>query len=177
MAYLIYTSGSTGKPKGVEVPRRAISSLFAQHRSGLYDRPHAVVAHTASFSFDAAFDQLLWLLAGHDVHLYPEQATGDADKLVEHFATQQINVVDTTPSMMKALLAAQLLEKVPSLQLVVLGGEELPAELWDHLAATGLEVVNAYGPTESTVDALLARVEPGVAHLGRPVAGLSLIHI
>lgn len=172
LAYLIYTSGSTGKPKGVEVPRRAISSLFAQHRSGLYDRPHAVVAHTASFSFDAAFDQLLWLLAGHDVHLYPEQATGDADKLVEHFATQQINVVDTTPSMMKALLAAQLLEKVPSLQLVVLGGEELPAELWDHLAATGLEVVNAYGPTESTVDALLARVEPGVAHLGRPVAGM-----
>ena len=74
--------------------------------------------------------------------------------------------------MMKALLAAQLLEKVPSLQLVVLGGEELPAELWDHLAATGLEVVNAYGPTESTVDALLARVEPGVAHLGRPVAGM-----
>ncbi|MGV0397118.1 condensation domain-containing protein [Corynebacterium suicordis] len=174
LSYLMYTSGSTGTPKGVEVPWTALDALFRQHVAGLYARPRAVVGHTASFGFDASLDQLLWLLAGHEVHVYPANATGDADALVAQLREDEISVFDATPSLITALFTARLVEHVPTLRLLVIGGEALPQRLWNALVeAPELNAVNVYGPTEATVDALIAPVTAGAPHIGRPVAGMS----
>ncbi|MBC3185625.1 AMP-binding protein [Corynebacterium sp. zg-331] len=171
LAYVIFTSGSTGVPKGVEVTRAALEALLAGHLAGLYRRPRCVVAHTASFAFDAALDQLLWLLAGHCVRLYPQRITEDAEAAVAALRRDRVTVFDSTPSLVGALLAAGLGE-LPDLELVVLGGEELPGPLWDALAAGRVAAVNAYGPTEACVDALMAEVTPGTPVIGSPVAGM-----
>ncbi|GAA3291447.1 hypothetical protein GCM10020295_08330 [Streptomyces cinereospinus] len=59
------------------------------------------------------------------------------------------------------------------LAVVGVGGEAVPVALWRRLAALrGTEAFNLYGPTESTVDALVARVRDSERPLvGRPVAG------
>ncbi|KQB83981.1 condensation domain-containing protein [Corynebacterium lowii] len=171
LAYVIFTSGSTGTPKGVEITRASLEALLTGHLAGLYRRPRAVVGHTASFAFDAALDQLLWLLAGHCVRLYPEEIATDAEAAVAALRADEVTVFDTTPSLAAALMAAGLVE-LPELELLVLGGEALPAPLWDALAGSRVRALNAYGPTEACVDALMAEVTPGQPVIGYPVAGM-----
>ncbi|PRQ10963.1 hypothetical protein C1Y63_08850 [Corynebacterium sp. 13CS0277] len=181
LAYLVYTSGSTGTPKAVEVTRVGLASLWAAHRQGLFRQPTApaVVAHTASFTFDASMDQLLWVLDGHDVVVYGQQFMADADLLVEACAADGVSVMDGAPSLIAALCDAGLL-RVPSLEVVVCGGEALPQPLWDTLAAAAVDpqhpvaAFNMYGPSEATVDALCARVTPGTPTVGWPVPGMDV---
>lgn len=171
LAYVLFTSGSTGKPKGVEITRGNLEALLADHLTGLYRRGRAIVAHTASFTFDAALDQLLWVLAGHCVRLYPETIVEDAAGAVAALRADRVTVMDSTPSLAGALVAAGMLE-LPDLELLVLGGESIPPRLWDELARSPIDVINVYGPTECCVDALLAEVTAGTPTIGRPLAGM-----
>ncbi len=84
IAYVIFTSGSTGTPKGVMVSHRALMNLFNVHRAGLMGtelRRHLNsgqtrplrAAHSHSFAFDAAWDQLFWMLLGQELVVLGEE--------------------------------------------------------------------------------------------------------
>ncbi|WP_297007998.1 condensation domain-containing protein [uncultured Corynebacterium sp.] len=184
LAYLLYTSGTTGVPKGVEVTRSAVESLLAGHAVDLWPdarsrstdgRPH--VAHTASFSFDAALDQLAWIFTGATVHLYDHGTVGDPAAMRTVLRRDRITVLDATPSLAGALIDSGALDDsvASTVSTVILGGEALPASLWDRLAASEIRAWNVYGPTEATVDALIARVTPGPVTIGRAVPGMTAL--
>ncbi|PKV77615.1 amino acid adenylation domain-containing protein [Nocardia fluminea] len=120
-AYVIYTSGSTGQPKGVVVQHGSLAALVAAHRAGIYgaaaDRAgerQLTIAHTTSFAFDASLDPLLWMTAGHRIHLYDSDTRRDPAALVAAFARDGIDVVDGTPSLVAALLEHGLTSELPS---------------------------------------------------------------
>ncbi|MEU4645927.1 amino acid adenylation domain-containing protein [Nocardia fluminea] len=120
-AYVIYTSGSTGQPKGVVVQHGSLAALVAAHRAGIYgaaaDRAgdrQLTIAHTTSFAFDASLDPMLWMTAGHRIHLYDSDTRRDPAALVAAFARDGIDVVDGTPSLVAALLAHGLTSELPS---------------------------------------------------------------
>ena len=48
-------------------------------------------------------------------------------------------------------LLSMLDEDVPSLRLLILGGEKCSAQLIEKWARPGRRIVNTYGPTETTV--------------------------
>ncbi|MDP9795024.1 amino acid adenylation domain-containing protein/non-ribosomal peptide synthase protein (TIGR01720 family) [Catenuloplanes nepalensis] len=179
LAYAIYTSGSTGRPKAVQVSQGALASLLAGHRDGVMARVPAGrrlrIAHTAPLSFDAALDPLLWMVAGHELVLVPEDVYRDPAALVRLVRDQRIDYVDTTPGHLTLLLDAGLLDPgVHHPSVLVFGGEAAPAALWSRLRAmTDPPVsINAYGPTEYTVDALHASVgDADRPVLGAPIAG------
>jgi nonribosomal peptide synthetase DhbF len=176
MAYVIYTSGSTGTPKGVVVSHRSVANLFSSHCEGLF-APSMMklggrrlrIAQTMSFSFDASWDQLLWMFAGHELHVVDEATRTDPDKLVTYVARQHIDCVDATPSYVQLLVSRGLLDDNgwrPAV--VVVGAEAVSGQLWNQLrSVAGSEGFNVYGPTECTVDALMARI----CHSPRPVIG------
>ncbi|WP_406739329.1 amino acid adenylation domain-containing protein [Streptomyces sp. NBC_00853] len=176
-AYVIYTSGSTGRPKGVVLRHAGLTRLFRDHERELYlpvaerlgRRVRAL--HTASFSFDSSWEQLLWLVAGHELHVLDEYGRRDADAVVAYVRAQRIDTLDVTPSYGRQLVDAGLLAGEWRPPLFLLGGEAVPPALWEELrAAAGVEVVNYYGPTEFTVDALVARVDDCVSPVvGRPL--------
>ncbi|WP_051782661.1 non-ribosomal peptide synthetase [Streptomyces sp. NRRL S-515] len=176
-AYVIYTSGSTGRPKGVVLRHAGLTRLFRDHERELYlpvaerlgRRVRAL--HTASFSFDSSWEQLLWLVAGHELHVLDEYGRRDADAVVAYVRAERIDTLDVTPSYGRQLVDAGLLAGEWRPPLFLLGGEAVPPALWAELRAVpGVEVVNYYGPTEFTVDALVARVSDCVSPVvGRPL--------
>jgi nonribosomal peptide synthetase CepB len=175
-AYLIYTSGSTGRPKGVVTEHASLANLLAHHRARLID-PIAAgrrirAALSAALVFDTSWEGLLWLATGHELHLIDDETRRDADLFVAYVATHRIDALDVAPSLGQELVRAGLLTgpgHAPAL--LMLGGEAAGPVLWTALRDAPHTIgVNLYGPTECTVDTLMAWVADSPAPLvGRPV--------
>ncbi|HSO17593.1 MAG TPA: amino acid adenylation domain-containing protein [Arthrobacter sp.] len=180
LAYVLYTSGSTGRPKGVAVPHGALANLYRHHHRTLYaprfeaagQHGTVSVAHIAGLGFDAAWDPMLWLIAGAELHMVADEVRGDAESLAGYCRSHGIDVLETTPSYAGQLLQSGLLD--PSREqplLLALGGEAVTAGLWTQLAETpGVSAHNFYGPTEFTVDSVTAVISGGQPAIGRGIA-------
>ncbi|MFD4291820.1 amino acid adenylation domain-containing protein [Rhodococcus sp. NPDC058532] len=184
-AYIVHTSGSTGTPKAVVAVHRGLVTLFHSHRTDLYRptqrrsrRQRLRVGHAWSFAFDASWQPQLWLLDGHALCLVDEQTQRDPRKMVAQAAAQGWDFVEVTPSHLAQLLDAGLLDGDRAPSSLGFGGEAVSQQLWERLRAVdGTESYNLYGPSESTVDALVARAsDAGVPVAGRPV-GNTRAHI
>ncbi len=185
-AYVIYTSGSTGKPKGVLTPYRGLTNMQRNHQEKIFEPVVAAeggrrlrVAHTVSFAFDMSWEELLWLVEGHEVHICDEDLRRDANALVDYCDRQQIDVVNVTPTYATALLAEGLLDREPidgnrtghRPPLVLLGGEAVPDSVWNRLRESeGTLGYNLYGPTEYTINTLGAGTDDSVTPtVGTPI--------
>ncbi|WP_369217830.1 non-ribosomal peptide synthetase, partial [Streptomyces flavofungini] len=171
-AYVIYTSGSTGRPKGVAVTHANLAGLLDAMRDhlplGAADRLLAVT----TVSFDIAhLELLLPLRDGACVVIAAEEATGDPFALADLIREHSVTAMQATPS-----LWAPLVENVPEALRglrVLAGGEALPGRLARELGALAAEVTNVYGPTETTIWSLAARIDADNAQhppIGRPLA-------
>ncbi|MEU4646204.1 amino acid adenylation domain-containing protein [Nocardia fluminea] len=162
-AYIIFTSGSTGEPKGVVGTNAALAGYFADHLERFY-RPAMAklgrplrVAHAWSLGFDASWQPMVGFFAGQALHLFDADEMRDAHRIVAGMAEFDIDMIDTTPSMLAQLAAAGLLDR--ELSVLALGGEAIDTALWARLRALpGTAVYNCYGPTETTVEAVVAPV-------------------
>ncbi|WP_316035641.1 non-ribosomal peptide synthetase [Saccharothrix longispora] len=178
-AYVIYTSGSTGRPKGIVVEHGSLANLLRHHEEHVFapvarrlGRDRLRSALTAPVAFDASWDPVLWMIAGHELHVIGDDARRDPEALVAHLRRERIDVIETTPSYVDHLVAQGLLEgeeRFPAV--VLLGGEAVPAHLWELLRGTpGLVALNLYGPTECTVDSLIADLaDHATPVIGSPV--------
>ncbi|WP_157995691.1 non-ribosomal peptide synthetase [Thermomonospora amylolytica] len=176
-AYVIYTSGSTGRPKGVITPYRGLTNMQYNHRANIFDPVVASagrrlkIAHTVSFSFDMSWEELLWLIEGHEVHVCDEDLRRDAEALTAYLQAHRIDVINVTPTYAQHLLEEGLLDGEHRPPLVLLGGEAVPVAVWDRLAqADGVLGYNLYGPTEYTINTLGGGTEDSdTPTVGRPI--------
>ncbi|WP_125916693.1 non-ribosomal peptide synthetase, partial [Hymenobacter coccineus] len=168
IAYVIYTSGTTGLPKGVLIPHRSICHLVRAEQLLFQTTPQDRVAQGFSVAFDASLEEL-WLAwaAGAALVPVPEETMKTPDALPDFLSTNQVTVFSTVPTLLSLLASA-----IPSLRLLILGGEVCPPELLAKWASRQCRVVNTYGPTEATVVATAADFVPGQKlTIGRPLAG------
>ncbi|WP_049717661.1 non-ribosomal peptide synthetase [Streptomyces caatingaensis] len=177
-AYLIHTSGSTGRPKGVVIEHRGLAALAHDHLDTVFadavratGRTTLRALHTASFSFDSSWEQLIWLLGGHELHILGEHERRDAEAVVAYAAEHRIDTLDVTPTYAQQLLDSGLLDGDARPRVLLLGGEAVPEPLWTRLREErDLVRVNYYGPTEFTVDALVADLADSTTPtVGRPL--------
>ncbi|MFC0430431.1 non-ribosomal peptide synthase/polyketide synthase [Kutzneria buriramensis] len=158
-AYVIYTSGSTGTPKGVVISHRALANLHHDHGDDFADGRWLKVALTAAFSFDAAWEGLLLMAAGHELHVV------DPETVLDH----DVDLINSTPSFVRHLLATGR----PMPPVLVLGAEAIDDQLWHDLQQLpGTRAYNLYGPTECTVDATLAPISGSRPVIGKPLSNL-----
>ncbi|WP_436534839.1 amino acid adenylation domain-containing protein [Actinoplanes sp. HUAS TT8] len=170
-AYLIYTSGSTGRPKGVVVEHGSLYNFYLHHREHVIARSRTRAALSASLVFDTSWEGVLWLLAGHELHLLDDETRRDAALFVDYVREHRIDFLDVTPSLAGPLVDAGLLDGEHRPAMVALGGEAADSRVWQALRdADGVTGVNLYGPTECTVDTLMAWVADSAEPLvGRPI--------
>lgn len=181
-AYVIYTSGSTGKPKGVITPYRGLTNMQLNHREKVFEpaiplareagvRGRLRIAHTVSFAFDMSWEELLWLVEGHEVHIADEQLRADSAALVDYCATHRIDVINVTPTYAAQLVADGLLDGAHVPPLVLLGGEAVPEPVWTRLRQHPHTLgYNLYGPTEYTINTLgVGTDETRTSSVGTPI--------
>ncbi|QIG97895.1 non-ribosomal peptide synthetase [Bradyrhizobium sp. 6(2017)] len=166
LAYVIYTSGTTGAPKGVMVEHSAVNNLCAWHiRSFALSNADRTTKY-ARFSFDASVWEILpSLQAGAALHIVPQEIRLDLARLARYFDDAGITV---------SFLPTQICELFVqfdnrSLRLLLTGGDRL------RRGGSGrYQLVNNYGPTESTVVATSGPVvaADGPISIGKPIANI-----
>ncbi|KAG0220637.1 hypothetical protein BGX31_010763, partial [Mortierella sp. GBA43] len=171
LAYIIYTSGSTGKPKGVMIEHRGVVNLAQTHTKFCGIRQDSRVLQFASLSFDASvWDIVLPLSCGASLYLPNDSIRQDRDKLWEYMARNSMTHASFTPSFLQD---GENLPPVKTPLTLVLGGEPLGPSLARSLVTQGYNVINDFGPTESTVSATTWRCPPDfrgdIIPIGRPV--------
>ncbi len=174
-AYQIYTSGSTGTPKGVLVPHRAFANMILDQIAALGVGPGDRVLQFVAPAFDVAmFELFLPLLAGAALAIPDRDEAEDPQGYARWAALLGATVADFTPGFLHSLGDTPL----PGVRLVVTGGEPpIPGDVRRCLAA-GKRYVNAYGPTETAVNAAIYEVTErdlsASIPLGRPTANCEL---
>ena len=170
LAYIIYTSGTTGVPKGVGITHENVTQLLESLDAGLPRTGVWPLCHSL------AFDVSVWeifgaLLRGGRLVVVPESVTGSPVDFHATLVNQQVDVLTQTPSAV-TMLSPEGLESMA----LVMAGEACPAEVVDRWAP-GRVMINAYGPTETTMCvAIRAPLTSGsgVPPIGSPVPGAAL---
>jgi amino acid adenylation domain-containing protein/non-ribosomal peptide synthase protein (TIGR01720 family) len=157
VAYVIYTSGSTGTPKGVVIEHHSVMNLVAWHNRAYQVTPADRGSQLASTGFDAAVWEIWpYLCAGASVHVASDDTRADPDQLTGWLDASQITI-----SFVPTPLAETLLDRPwpPSsrLRLLLTGGDTLRG--WPN-PAHPYQLINHYGPTESTVVTTAGPVPP-----------------
>ena len=167
LAYVIYTSGSTGQPKGVLIEHRALA-VHSRAIIGAYElAAEDCVLQFSTFTFDASLEQILpTLLVGAKLVVRGREIWSPAD-LLHKIKNLGLTVINLPPAYWYHVLqewaqfAHALLDH--RLRLLIVGGDRVLPEalqMWRKMPLRSVRLLNAYGPTETTITATLFDLTP-----------------
>ena len=172
LANVIYTSGSTGKPKGVMVEHQGLCNLAQAQIQSFGVEPESRVLQFASLSFDACIWEILMSWgAGATLYLGTKDALMPGQPLIERLRDDGITHLTLPPS----ALAVLPKEELPKLQTIIVAGEACSPELVKQWSVRR-NFFNAYGPTEASVCATIAKCTPfeEKVTIGRPITNVQV---
>ena len=178
LAYVLFTSGSTGQPKGVMCEHAGMLNHILAKIEDLGVREGEVIPQTGPQCFDISVWQLVAaLLVGGHTLIVDQDTILDVERFVTTLVEERAGVVQLVPSYLDVLVS--YLERhprpLPDLHCVCPTGDLLKKELVQRWFALypGIPVVNTYGLTETSDDAvheILDRPPAGSqVPLGRPI--------
>jgi non-ribosomal peptide synthetase-like protein len=149
--YVIFTSGSTGRPKGVVIEHRNAVNFVRSLESVYRVREDDRIYQGFSLAFDASVEECWAAFSlGGTLVVPSESIARSPHDAADFIKSERITYFSTVPSFL-----AMVEEDLPTVRLLVVGGEDCPAELVSRWAP-GRCMLNTYGPTEATVVATAA---------------------
>ncbi|HEU4733061.1 MAG TPA: amino acid adenylation domain-containing protein [Kofleriaceae bacterium] len=178
-AYIMYTSGSSGTPKGVIVPHRGIHRLV-RNNGYLELGPDDRVAFAANPAFDASTLEVWGPLSSGGTCVVIDHATLlSFEHLRDAIRTLRITVLWLTAGLFHHI-ADEVHDIFQPLRVLLVGGDALePGAIRRVLLndAPG-QLINGYGPTETTTFATTYPITACDGHtplpIGRPIASTSI---
>lgn len=184
-AYTIFSSGTTGVPKGIMMSHSSVLQYLDASKHTFKASRHDRWLHAAPCSFDVSIEEIFVpLSAGACIVCQPHQGLETLTGYLDFLQTSRITAV-SMPTALWHRLSAHLVENTEDelssqLRLVVIGGEAARVDSYRQwLSATkqnrGVELVNAYGPTESCVSATFGTNfahDDKVLSIGKPLPGM-----
>ncbi|MEM6401049.1 MAG: amino acid adenylation domain-containing protein, partial [Cyanobacteria bacterium P01_D01_bin.116] len=160
LAYIMYTSGSTGIPKGVCTTHRGIVRLV---KSSNYVNlsPEEIILQAAPISFDASTFEI-WgaLLNGGKLVLLPTQKPS-LQELGEVLDKYDISTLWLTAGLFHLMVDEQI-QSFKGVRQLLAGGDVISPIHAQKLQKIhpNCQLINGYGPTESTTFACCYQVPP-----------------
>ena len=176
-AYIMFTSGTTSTPKGVVVSRKNIVDLVCGNN---YFKPEATdkVAQISNLAFDGATFEL-WgaLLNGLTLVIVPKNLLNDPFKLEQFLIESQVSISFITTAYFIQSISVNN-NTYSSLRCIYVGGESIPAHIYDNLVIGGLDkknIYNVYGPTEAVSFSTFYSYfpctnRPSIIPIGKPIS-------
>ncbi|CAG8957989.1 hypothetical protein HYFRA_00000332 [Hymenoscyphus fraxineus] len=165
--YLIFTSGTTGEPKGTLISHSAFLTSATVYGTKMFMNSESRVLNFAAHTFDASILEILTPLMLGGCVCIPDEYTR-LNNIVSAIQTMRVNWALLTPSFVNFFSPRD----VPSIKTLVLGGEAMNQS---HVTtwAPRLRLINAYGPTETSVVAVCNNNITAATHpsyIGAPLA-------
>lgn len=145
-AYILFTSGSTGVPKGVVISHRAVCSSINAHGKAMGFGRQTRALQFCSYTFDASIAEIFTTLVFGGTVCVPSP-WGRFNGLAKEIRSLRANWAFLTPSVARLLDPSE----VPTLETLVLGGEEVGSGEVSRWSKSTLRLINGYGPTEACV--------------------------
>ena len=170
-AYVIYTSGTTGKPKGTPITHIGLRNLIEARKQLIPQVDNALETCLASIVFDVSVWEIFCpLMTGTPVYFLSEQEKSNPQRIAKILEEQHVTTFNITPTHLSVLPYRQF----PDLKYLIFAGEPCPESLVRKWQGT-CTVIDAYGPTESTVIATASVLGPkgSVNDIGLPLQGVT----
>jgi mycobactin peptide synthetase MbtE len=188
--YLLYTSGSTGMPKVIEGCHKGLSHFIHWEVKEFGLDGSSRVSQLVPLSFDVSLRDIFTpLLCGGTLCIPADGIKTRPVKLLEWIGQTGVTLIHTVPSLFRLLTRELesnpgLLGNLEALRYILLSGEALynkDVAAWRRVVGSDIELVNLYGPTETTLAKIYNRIseEPGdpaaIVPLGIPLPNTSII--
>jgi non-ribosomal peptide synthetase-like protein len=166
LCYMIYTSGTTGNPKGVLLEHRNAVTYVCSALQ-IYPINHNDRALQGfSVSFDASVEEI-WVpfSVGAVIVVGTFDIMRSGDRFSGILSELRITFLSCAPT-----LLSMVTEDIPTLTMLVFGGEVCPPDLAQRWCRKGRMVYNTYGPSEAAVIATYKVLDPSKpVTIGRPM--------
>ncbi len=183
--YIYFTSGSTGEPKAILGKHSSVTHFIDWEIKEFDITNQDRVSQFSPVAFDAYLrDVFTPLCSGATVCVPTDQQRENHSLLIDFIRTKKISTIHCVPSLFRSLMS--LVEygseenSFPNLKRVLLAGELLYAEdvrRWRKLTKSKADIINLYGPSETTMVKSFKRVnfvdededEVGALDVGKPI--------
>ena len=155
-AYVFFTSGTTGIPKGVLGTHSGLSHFLDWQRVQFEIGPMDRVPLLTSLSFDVVLREFfLPLTCGGSLHIPPPNLATASPDIMKWMEKEAITLAHLVPSVASYWFSEPVgSHPLPDLRWIFFAGEQLSGQLVNQFrkAIPGVyQVINLYGPTETTM--------------------------
>jgi amino acid adenylation domain-containing protein len=187
--YLLYTSGSTGSPKVIEGMHKSLSHFIHWEVEEFGLDSGVRVGQLVPLSFDVSLRDIFVPLLSGGVLVIPDSSVRKGGfRLLDWLQSESVTLLHTVPSIFRLLLREmrERGERLPKLRQVILAGEALYGRDvidWRNQNGPDTELVNIYGPTETTLAKIFNRIGPeagdpnSIIPLGVPISNTHILII
>ncbi|MBA0882482.1 non-ribosomal peptide synthetase [Flavobacterium undicola] len=172
LVYVIYTSGTTGYPKGVMVENVSLINLLKTYNLKENNRSSL----TCNYNFDVSVLEIFSnLICGSTLFIPKYEVVISPNEYANFIMNNEITHCYIHPMYLKKI-SEGLNERKYVLRRILIGVEPIKYDNIKYYINNGTEIINAYGPTETTICTSFFRVsnnndiDKSIIPIGSPIS-------